>query len=496
MQPSHFQLLLQIKKRSIMIRPIELLIALFLLAGSQPLVAFAQPNQTKVLEIAKGVFFRKAQTEPTFTGCNQGWVVFQDFVLVIDANFPGQVKEVVEAIRKTTDKPIRFVFDTHYHGDHADGNIKYVEIGATVLAHERSQPLFQTKGLSAFEKAASSSDRAKEYGSLKYGIPSMFFTHKLIFDDGEQRVELIFLGHAHTSGDAVAWLPKHGILFTGDACVNGPFNYTGDSNTESWIQVLSAMKDLGVKQVAPGHGELSDSSLIDQQQRYFVELRQEIRKGLDAGQSIDQVKQSIDIPFYREWSGVEAKTRTENIEHVYKELTGPRQPLEKTISFQRWSSKWEHRFDDPNPGQESKERIQKDARFTELAELYLKSDSERRRQIREYFRARSHEWPQMASFIERQAKRIQSSTDVECVRQALAIAAIEGGMDDYLNTMKSLARLRAASEEKRIDIDPLLRQIQAPEFISPENKLLFEGVRTLSPGELLAVQQDGTLIPN
>ncbi|MGE0759879.1 MAG: MBL fold metallo-hydrolase, partial [Pirellulaceae bacterium] len=98
----------------------------------------AAPNETKITELAPGVFFRKAQTAPTFTGCNQGWVVFRDYVLVIDANFPGQANEVIPVIRTYTDKPIRFVFDTHYHGDHADGNMQYAQIGATVLAHERS----------------------------------------------------------------------------------------------------------------------------------------------------------------------------------------------------------------------------------------------------------------------------------------------------------------------------------------------------------------------
>ncbi|MEQ1828158.1 MAG: MBL fold metallo-hydrolase, partial [Pirellula sp.] len=336
-------------------------------------MALAQPTETKIVELAPGVHFRKAQTEPKFTGCNQGWVIFNDYVLVIDANFPGQVGEVVEAIRKTTDKPIRFVFDTHYHGDHADGNIKYVELGATVLAHERSQPLFQSKGQPAFEKATNNPDRAKEYGGLKYGIPSMFFSHKLIFDDGDQRVELIFLGHAHTAGDAVAWLPKHRILFTGDACVNGAFNYTGDSNTESWIAVLGAMEELGVKKVAPGHGELSDASLLAQQKRYFVELRTAVRVAIEKGRTVDQVKQEIEVPFYQEWAGVDIKTRGENIEHVFRELTVVQAPIEKTTSFRKWQSL-------PIAGYASVDEWQSigecsaDERFSELADLYLKSD--------------------------------------------------------------------------------------------------------------------------
>lgn len=276
------------------------------------------PNEAKVTELAPGVFFRKAQTEPVFTGCNQGWVVFDSYVLVIDANFPGQAKEVIKLIRQHTDKPIRFVFDTHYHGDHADGNVHYTNIGAVAVASERSRTLFDTKGKDAFERAKQ--DKPDEYGGLKYEKPSLCFPKSLLFADDTQHVELIHFGHAHTMGDAVAWLPKQGILFTGDACVNGAFNYTGDSDTASWITVLNAMDELPVKTVAPGHGELAGKALIARQRRYFVELRAAIQKMIQAGKTLEQIKEELDLPFYKEWTGVEAKKQTENMEHVYREL--------------------------------------------------------------------------------------------------------------------------------------------------------------------------------
>ena len=143
----------------------------------------------------------------------------------------------------------------------------------------------------------------------------------MIIEDATQRVELIHFGHGHTPGDAVAWLPKHGILFTGDSCVNGPFNYTGESNTASWIAVLTEMSKLPIKTICPGHGERSDNLLIDQQRRYFVELRQAVQEGINAGKSLDDIKKTVDLPWYKEWAGVDVKERVENIEHVYKELT-------------------------------------------------------------------------------------------------------------------------------------------------------------------------------
>lgn len=449
-----------------------------------PALVMAAPEETKVTELAPGVFFRKAQTAPTFTGCNQGWVVFKDYVLVIDANFPGQAEEVIQTIKETTDKPIRFVFDTHYHGDHADGGVQYAKIGATVLAHERSQPLFQTKGLEGFTNAQKSQGRAAEYGPLSYVMPSMYFSHKLIFDDGEQRVELLFLGHAHTAGDAVAYVPKHGILFTGDACVNGAFNYMGDSNTESWIAVLAAMAELDVKQIAPGHGELAGKELLATQRRYFVELRQTIQKGIDAGRTLEQIKTDVDLPFYQEWTGVAAKDQVENIEHVYKELTANKKPMTEEKKFSDWRRL-------PGSGEYAKlgmwDRLftcDLDRKWSELADLYLHSGSEHRKQIRDYFAGRDAEQVEMWLYVRRAAAAIGSESDIELIRRALAIAAIEGGRSDYRDTIVSLVLLRHGAERVGIPFDPLFREIQRPEFLAPENRGLFENARTHAPEDV------------
>lgn len=280
------------------------------------------PTETTITEVAPGVWFRKTQWQPAFIGCNQGWVIFDDFVLVIDANFPNQAEEIIPLIRKTTDKPIRYVFDTHYHGDHADGNPVFAKIGATAVASENAREEFQTKGIAGFTK--SQTDKAAEYGKLTYKMPSMYFPRKLVIEDGKQRVELIHIAHGHTKGDAVAWLPNQGILFTGDSCLNGPFNYTGDGNTESWIGALTEMRKLPIKTICPGHGEMSDITLIDKQRRYFVELRQYIGDAIAKNKSLDDIKKSIDFPWYKEWTGVDVNTRTENIEFVFKELGGNR----------------------------------------------------------------------------------------------------------------------------------------------------------------------------
>ena len=301
--------------RSLMI---SILTASLLLGVSSFALGLLTPTATTVTELAPGVFFRKMRWHPEFVGCNQGWVIFDDFVLVIEASFPNQAEELIKEIRKTTDKPIKYVFDTHWHGDHADGNPVLIAEGASAIAAESSRDQFLKKGIASFDKQKQ--EKPQEYGQLKYGIPSLYFPKKMVIEDATQRVELIHLGHGHTPGDAIAWLPKHGILFTGDSCVNGAFNYLGESSTSSWIAVLTEMAKMPIKVVCPGHGEASDASLVETQRRYFVELRQAVQDGISAGKSLDQIKQTIDLPWYKDWAGVPVGERIENIEFVFKEL--------------------------------------------------------------------------------------------------------------------------------------------------------------------------------
>ncbi|MBA62297.1 MAG: hypothetical protein CMJ76_08010 [Planctomycetaceae bacterium] len=297
----------------------SILLAVALVMAASSVGNAAAPEETKIYELAPGVYFRKCQTEPEFLGCNQGWIIFKDFVLVIDANFPGQAKEVIRIIRSQTDKPIKYIFDTHHHGDHADGNVIYKEIGAVPIASERTKPLFQTLGLEGFE--TSKKEKPDEYGGLDYKLPEIYFPRKMVFDDGEMRVELLHFGHAHTGGDAVAWLPKHGILFTGDCIVNGAFNFTGNSDTASWINVINHIRKLPVKTLAPGHGELGDKSTIKTQQRYFIELRKEIAGLISKDRTLEEIKKEVKLPWYKRWTGVDVLEREENIEHVYSELS-------------------------------------------------------------------------------------------------------------------------------------------------------------------------------
>jgi phosphoglycerate dehydrogenase-like enzyme/glyoxylase-like metal-dependent hydrolase (beta-lactamase superfamily II) len=315
-----------------------LLFALLLTANAHAQGQLAPMKFNEVREVAPGVFFRYSAISATdksvaFGGSNNIWVVFDDYVLVFDANFPKEAGDVIDAIRKTTDKPIRYVVDSHHHGDHAYGNAVFAKAGATVVAQANCARLLRINGPQEFADAGKGPGGRKDVAESFLKVPDLIFDEKLVFDDGKQRAELYFLGHAHTAGDAFMYLPKQKILCTGDACTNGPFNYLGHSDTASWIRVLDKAEQLDVQLVCPGHGPLAGKDVLAKQRRFFVELRQQVQRGIDQGLGVRDIARTIDMPWHKEWTGIEARTRMPEIAHVFDEFTGRAMPWDLVEDF-------------------------------------------------------------------------------------------------------------------------------------------------------------------
>ena len=259
--------------------------ALLSLAAEAELLAGPAPAPTaeagRIDPIAPDVYSHEGALSDTADAvCNNGWIIFEDYVLVIDANFPAGARQIIGKIRSLTTKPIRFALDTHHHGDHAYGNQIYVENGAVPIAHKgvieemkRYETGYYDGKPGAWEAAAKGRADLK---TTKLKPPSVLFSGELIFDDGKHRVEVMHLGVAHTHGDAVAWLPKERILFAGDVCVNGPYNYVGDGDVNKWVATLDAARKLGAKIVCTGHGPRSVATVLDDQQAFFKVLREQV----------------------------------------------------------------------------------------------------------------------------------------------------------------------------------------------------------------------------
>jgi len=300
-------------------------------ARTQPDQANSGSEINKPIRVADGVYFHQGDIEHQ-GHCNNGWIVFEDYVLVIDANYPSGAQNILPKIRAITPKPVRFAFDTHHHADHAYGNQVMVDNGATPLAHtgvidemKRYETGYYDDKPGRWQQEAKS---RPDVAASRLKPPSVLFPRELYFDDGKHRVELIHLGIAHTHGDAVAWLPRERILFTGDVCVNGPYNYVGDGDVEKWIATLDAAKKLGAQFVCPGHGPRGLPSVLDDQQLFFKELRESVGALVQAQKSAREIYESVpriqdnllaqpQIARFVDKKGLSAQ-----VEKVYSEMTG------------------------------------------------------------------------------------------------------------------------------------------------------------------------------
>jgi cyclase len=261
--------------------------------------ASSQINTVK--EVAPNVYFHEGDLHG-HGHCNNGWIVFQDYVLVVDANFPSGAKEIIPKIQGVTGKPIRFAFDTHHHGDHAYGNQVWADIGAIPVAHtgvieemKKYETGYYGNKPGRWEEAAAT---RPDVAASKLKPPTLLFPDQMIFDDGKNRVELRYFGVAHTHGDGFAWLPRERILFTGDACVNGPYNYVGDGDIRQWIKTLEGAQKLNPRLVCPGHGAVADGSLLEDQRQYFLALLEQARKlprrdAAAAARQVERIREEI-----------------------------------------------------------------------------------------------------------------------------------------------------------------------------------------------------------
>jgi len=295
----------------------------------------------QVTQLASNVYFHEGDLRGK-GHCNNGWVIFDDYVLVIDANFPSGALEIIPKIRALTNKPIRFAFDTHHHGDHAYGNQVWVEHGATPVAHagvidemKKYETGYYGDRPGRWEEAARTREDVR---NSRLKPPTLLFPKELYFDDGKQRVELRWFGVAHTHGDGWAWLPKERILFTGDACVNGPYNYTGDGNIGQWIRTLAEVQKLRPRIVAPGHGPVGGPEVLEEQKQYFIALRRGVQRLVDARKSAAEVQAAIpalraEIERRREIARYVGDFFPAQVAKVYQELTGQTLPPSPALAL-------------------------------------------------------------------------------------------------------------------------------------------------------------------
>ena len=247
----------------------------------------AQPGTVK--QIVPGVWFREGDLEG-MGHCNNIIIEMKDYLIVVDANFPSGARLALAAAKQVSNKPIKYVFDTHHHGDHAYGNPIWTQAGATTLAYKGVAEEMKRYEPARWQATAKGRE---DVGELHLDAPEppkqTFDKSPFILKDDTREVRFYYLGWAHTRGDGFVYLPKEKVLCTGDAVVNGPYNFTADANIGNWPAVVRKAQKFDVQHLLPGHGGPSGKEVLEGQYQYMALLHKAVED------AVKQEKKLTDI---------------------------------------------------------------------------------------------------------------------------------------------------------------------------------------------------------
>lgn len=296
--------------------------------GQAPPAGAAPARLFDIKQVAPGIF--GAIARPTaMLNCNAAVIVNRDHVLVVDTHSkPSAAKALIRQIRdEVTKLPVRYVVDSHLHGDHAMGNEAYPEVfgaGIEVISSVKTREWLEKLGVPRMQETldglpgqiaelrarrdASRDEPAraalgahiegleaylKEMTPARVTLPTMTFDHRLVIHRGGREVHLLFLGRAHTAGDAVAYIPSERVVATGDL-MHGLLPYMGDGFPDEWPATLRALEALEFDRVIPGHGSVQEGkSVLAQFRGYVEEITEKVSRGIERGQAPDELKKTI-----------------------------------------------------------------------------------------------------------------------------------------------------------------------------------------------------------
>lgn len=233
-------------------------------------IALAQ-GLTKIADnVYSYVDVKKATPQKSF-GANAGIIVGQDSVLVVDTLVSAkEAKRFIADIKAVTNKPIKFVVNTHYHLDHAWGNCEFVKLGALIISHLADRAMLIRIGQAAMGNAANFDLSASDMEGTTLAVPNLAFKDEMEIDLGGQAVKLIYPKATHTKGSIMVWLPDKKVLFTGDVLFTNYHPYMAEGDLKSWAKALDFTQSLGAQKIIPGHGPLSSNRDLKDMKKYLA----------------------------------------------------------------------------------------------------------------------------------------------------------------------------------------------------------------------------------
>ena len=234
-------------------------------------VAFAQDGLTQIADNVYSYVNVKNASPANSFAANAGIIVGKDGIVVVDTLISAkEAQRFIKDIRKISDKPIRYVVDTHSHLDHTFGNSEFAKVGAVIISHANCRENMLKNSEDTLKNAANHGLTAAQMEGTKIVYPTLTFTDKMTINLGDQRIELIYIGPSHTTGSIMVNIPDKKVLFTGDILFTDFHPYMGDGDIPGWVKNLDYITALDVERIIPGHGPVSGKKDIADMRSYII----------------------------------------------------------------------------------------------------------------------------------------------------------------------------------------------------------------------------------
>ena len=243
--------------------------------------------QIKVTKVSGNIYMLEG------AGGNIAASVGDDGIVIVDDQYAPLADKIAAALKSigVTDKPVRFVINTHYHGDHTGGNLAFATGGSTIIAQDNVRKRLETGGKAGNGGVVGMEQKPAPKG----GLPIITFDHDVTVHLSGEDIRALHFPAGHTDGDAIVFFPRANVIHMGDDFVRYGYPFI-DVNSGGSVQGMIAACEKIVAvlpadvKVIPGHGQLSN---LDEVKDYIVMLKgttAAVQAALKAGKTVDQMK--------------------------------------------------------------------------------------------------------------------------------------------------------------------------------------------------------------
>jgi cyclase len=274
--------------------------------------------QIKVTKVSGNIYMLEG------AGGNIAASVGEDGIVIVDDQYAPLADKIQAALKdlKITDKPVRFVINTHYHGDHTGGNEPFANTGSTVIAQDNVRKRLETGGVAGNGGSLKMDVKPASKGAL----PIITFEHDVTVHLNGEDIRALHFPAGHTDGDAVIFFPKNNVVHMGDDFVRYGFPFIDVASGGSVQGMIAAMEKVSTQlpadvKVIPGHGGLSNLDDVRAYVKMLKETSAAVQQAIDQHKSVEQMRQDKILEPWKKWSG-EFIDADKFLETLYNSLTG------------------------------------------------------------------------------------------------------------------------------------------------------------------------------